>query len=72
MIREYNFLLLDIEKQDLGLGPYQDLNFIREFQQIPLKLPRGTVHTADSDSDTGPTSRFGVDNHGKVILYREL
>ena len=72
MVREYNFLLLDIQKQDLALGPYQDLNFIRQFQQIPLKLPRGTVHTADSDFDTGPTSCFCVDNHGKVILYWEL
>lgn len=54
------------------LGAYQDLHFIRQFQKIPLKLPRRTVHAVDSNFDTGPTSCFCVDNHGKIILYLEL
>ncbi|KAL0591146.1 hypothetical protein AAY473_038661 [Plecturocebus cupreus] len=61
-----------IFKQDLDLGAYQDLYFIREFQQIPLKLPRGTVHAVNSDLDTGPACCFCVDNHGKVMLCWEL
>lgn len=72
MINEYNLFLLDLQKQDFGWGPYQDLHLIRQFQQVPLKLPRGSVPTADGDFDTGPTSCFGVDHHGEVTLSWEL
>jgi hypothetical protein len=72
MTKEYNFLFFDIQKQDLALWAYQDLNFIRQFQQIPLKLPRGTVCTPNCDFDTGSASCFCMDNHSKVILYWKL
>lgn len=53
-------------------GPYQDLDFIRQFQRIPLELPGGTARAADGDLDAGAASRFRAGDHGEVILDGEL